>query len=137
MSILEFNKASYGPLKPVAYYNNGDSYFANGSAGYLPNLYINVGVIGNVGTYANATTDRTYSGGSYYGVMDLTGNAVEPCVKLNYLNFNGLNGNGILSVSGNSDVDNWDANMIIGVDQMSEILYNYNSIGFRYVRSAE
>jgi len=124
MSILEFNKASYGPL-PVL--NLIPAYFD-----------VDAPELNNVGSNATSTSSATESGGSYYGVMDLTGNAIEPCVSLNFFNFNELNGNGVLSITGNSDNVNWDSNMIIGVDrQISQGVNGYNFSGFRYVRSAE
>lgn len=54
------------------------------------------------GYAADAISDRKLSGGSYYGVMDLSGNLWEPCVTTSNAagrSFKGNVGDGILSVT--------------------------------------
>jgi hypothetical protein len=139
MSFFEFNKASYGPLQLVPFNN---FYPAWGSAvwpcGSFNNCFNNIA--GNVGYLANSNSTRLSSGASYYGVMELTGSASEPIVKLNYSNFSNTNGNGVLTSSGNADVSNWTSSgMLLFVDTHNEGggSYNTSNSGFRYVRSAE
>jgi len=151
MSILEFNKASYGPFQPV--YNNaiGESYnrWINGFPAWSDAYSTSISVSeyngnympSNVGSRANSTSTRIQAGASYYGIMDLTGNAIEPVVRLSYSNFSNQNGNGTLPASGNAyGIANWNTGMLIFIDQVSTIAGNgrYQSLqGFRYVRSAE
>ena len=58
--------------------------------------------------------NREETGGSYYGIMELTGNLYERCVTVGTAqgrNFTGLHGNGIISSStGNGTVPNWPNN---------------------------
>ena len=64
------------------------------------------------GFAATGITNRAEAGCSYYGVMELTGNVVEPYISL-YSNvvfsatFNKTNGNGELSNEGFQDVSTW------------------------------
>ena len=142
MSFLEFNKASYGPLQPV----NLSSYPAG--SGFPDSFWsqspeTSWQVIGatahNAGLFANSTTTRTQAGASYYGILELTGSATEPLVKLNYTSFTNANGNGVLSSSGTTDISLWNATeMMIFVDQHPAYYgYSFDNRGFRYVRSAE
>jgi hypothetical protein len=136
MTFTEFNKASYGPQQAGQGYAWGNS--------ELPSGYYTT-IATNVGYLATSTSTRTGpygngSGSSYYGVMELTGSATEPIVRLNFTAFNSLNGNGILTSSGITDVNTWNSNEMIGfVD--CDMSYgdgaNIFNRGFRYVRSAE
>jgi hypothetical protein len=157
MTLLEFNKVSYGPLQPVYYLNNcylsyyilsGYPAWGSASAGGC-NYASNGATLANVGSFATATSTRVQAGASYYGVLDLTGNAHEPVVKMNYFTFQNSNGNGVLASNGNADVSNWNSTtMTMYIDM---ICNGYNSplhpsclqvflatkYGFRYVRSVE
>ena len=153
ITLLEFNKASYGPIKPE-YYQSGCSggiiiqgYPSWGSSsGGGCNYGVNQLLV-NVGSFATATSTRVESGASYYGVLDLTGNAHEPVVKMNYFNFQNTNGNGVLTTDGDADVSNWNSTeMITYIDMICNGFFMYNcgvnvfspaKYGFRYVRSAE
>lgn len=135
MTILEFNKASYGPQQPVLFSRNG-TYPAWGSNAIPDDVYNSLtNKIQDVGYYASKSNyDRTTSGASYYGILDLTGNTMEPVVQLTRYNFKNLNGDGIISANGSADVPEWSKNMIIYIDQ----LYRNNVfLGYRYVRSAD
>jgi len=134
ISFTEFNKASYGPLQPV-FSNNGAIYPAYGS----PDNPGNLNSIKNVGSYATSTTGRGLSGASYYGILDMTGNAREPVVKLNYYSFTSQNGNGALNSEGNHDISSWSASsMLIFIDQVNNgINFSPTTWGFRFCRSAE
>lgn len=63
-----------------------------------------------VGIFATDVTDRTSSGASYYGVMDMTGNLWERPVSVGSVTgrlFTGLHGDGLIDASGNANVLNW------------------------------
>jgi hypothetical protein len=150
ISFLEINKASYGPLQPV-FYEEGTG--CSGPCSPFPILskygYPTSGngniVIGlnNVGSLSNSNTNRAQSGASYYGIMDLTGNAKEPIVSLSYLNYNNSNGDGLLSVNGLFNNNLWNVNMLKHFEfsktaQGCNTSSNWTTeLGFRYVRSAE
>jgi formylglycine-generating enzyme required for sulfatase activity len=77
---------------------------------------INVGgsynVPSRVGLFARATgSTRALGGGTYYGVMDMGGNAAEICINTvgaSGLAFDGsLHGDGYLAASGASNISNW------------------------------
>ncbi len=140
ISFTEFNKASYGPMKPVL--SNGYWLYPawgtdNQSSGH------SIDSVRNVGIYATSTSGRSSSGASYYGLMDLTGNAREPVVDLNFLTFSIQNGNGSISDLGFHDVEIWSLeNMIVYVDQIKSNAgfstdFSFAFRGFRYCRSAE
>ncbi len=128
MSILEFNKAWNGPRINYEYDYNYFNYMGSSDSQLI-----------NVGYYATPDSGSLNSGGSYFGIMDFAGNAMEPCVTLKKYTFTNTNGNGVLGVTGATDIATWSTSMIIYVDKY---YYNYfNSTltygGFRYVRSAE
>jgi hypothetical protein len=144
MSFLEFNKASYGPNQPIASSQTCSGcwvmflYPASNSINW-GNSLIDVGYF--AGFYPNPT--RGTSGASYYGILELTGNAHEPTVKLSSFNFNS-NGNGTLSTNGTSDVNNWPSGCIDFIDEIRNVpcsgcttLFTTSKYGFRYVRSTE
>jgi len=140
MSLLEFNKASYGPFKPKLVNGtcSGSVYPASGNVvGQYSNSTCNP-VINNVGYLAYSTSSREEAGASYFGIMDLTGvNVAEPVVKLNYYNFGNQNGNGVLGSTGVSDISNWNAiGMLLFIEQWRNV-YGSGFYGFRYVRSEE
>ena len=143
MSFLEFNKASYGPLQPI--YNQSFGYNCC-NHGYVAWGTSNTGPVNfastatTVGYAAGATSSRAYAGASYFGILELTGSATEPVVKMNYTSFNTTNGNGFLLSTGISDISNWTTTgMIIFIDNhnVSSVSYRPTNYGFRYVRSAE
>jgi hypothetical protein len=142
MTFLEVNKASYGPLQPVYYTSDVSGYAAGGSEfdifSYDPVPYSTYFTeVRNVGSYANDSTTRAQSGASYYGLFDLTGNATELIIKLNYFQFNNTNGNGLLNINGTSDISNWSVESLVNYDQVDFFIVEGNRTGFRYVRSAE
>ena len=138
MSILEFNKATYGPFIPGLADSWRSGYTASGTAVGEFNNSNGQPVINNVGYLASSTSSRQETGASYYGIMDLTAvNTSEPVIKLNYFNYTNQNGNGVLGSTGVSDISNWTAtNTVLFIDQ-SEYVYGTGFYGFRYVRSAE
>ena len=140
MSLLEYNKATYGPFIPmrVIYDWRSDGYTASGNVVGQFNGSNGQQLINDVGYLANSTSSRGTAGASYFGIMDLTVvNTSEPVIKLNYFNYTNQNGNGVLGLTGVSDISNWTATgMVLFIDQ-SRYLYDSGFYGFRYVRSAE
>ena len=161
MTLLEFNKLSYGPLQPVYYEYcssglnicniKGFPAWGSSVAGGC-NYASNGASLANVGSFATTTSTRVQAGASYYGVLDLTGNAHEPVVKMNYFTFQNTNGNGVLASNGNADVNNWNSTtMTMYIDMIcsgasASLAATYpncyqvflaTKYGFRYVRSAE
>jgi hypothetical protein len=142
VSFLEFNKACYGPMKPI--WTNGVNGFAawgtdniDSSTGL--NTMQNSPFSSSVGFAATSASTRASSGASIYGIMDLTGSVKEPIVRLNYFSFNSSNGDGLLNINGTNNVSNWNSvGMILHIDQ-SVSFWSGNEFyfGFRYCRSAE
>lgn len=72
----------------------------------------NIGPIRS-GYAATTSSNRTQSGSSYYGIMELSGNVYEQCVGgagFNYSSFTTTNGNGVVSNIGLADVAGWPKN---------------------------
>ena len=151
MSCLEFNKASYGPLQPVSinYFGNSccnHGYVAWGSSNSGPDNFATTAT--EVGYADSPNSTKASAGASYFGILELTGSALEPVVRLISTSFTSSNGNGVLSSSGTSDIVSWlngfaydDPNaMMIFIDQHNDGAnqpYGSPNYGFRYVRSAE
>ncbi|MBK8712075.1 MAG: SUMF1/EgtB/PvdO family nonheme iron enzyme [Niastella sp.] len=112
------------------------------------------------GALATATSDRTQSGASFYGVMEMSGNALEltVCANNNGSTFTGNHGDGVLDAQSNANTPTWpsltnDYSMIIRggsfaspnfylqmCNRSGGVLYiSYSSvdIGGRGVRTAE
>jgi len=92
-------------------YNGSDWYIRGGS--YGTSTY---GALLEVGIFArDHSLSREATGGSYYGVMELSGNAWEMCVQINENNANpatpsgytGVWGDGLLSPMGLYNEPNW------------------------------
>jgi len=65
------------------------------------------------GAFAKTTTNRTQSGATYYGIMDMAGNLWEQCVGgggFDYSAFTTANGDGALTNTGRANVTGWPAN---------------------------
>jgi formylglycine-generating enzyme required for sulfatase activity len=65
------------------------------------------------GAFARTTTNRTQSGATYYGIMDMAGNCWEQCVGgggYDYSGFTSANGDGAISTTGRANVTGWPAN---------------------------
>jgi hypothetical protein len=63
------------------------------------------------GSFATATTTRSQSGATYYGIMEMGGNLSEQVVGggsgYDYSNFTTLNGDGVLGADGNANTLGW------------------------------
>jgi len=137
MTELEFEKASRGPVTPIA------NEYAWGTALVASNAYTlndagaaSEGIVANYSTDVNtgnasySTTDgaingplrvgifaahasntgRITAGASYYGIMEMSGNVWERTVTVGNAagrTFTGLHGDGILSTAGHANVPFW------------------------------
>lgn len=123
MTELEFEKTSRGPVIPVANeYAWGNTYIRNAQS-YTNPGNIDEGVTDNYsncsagslgpsrcGIYAKNTTDRTFSGATYYGAMEFSGNVLERAITVGRpagRSFLGNHGNGELSAIGDSNESSW------------------------------
>lgn len=139
MSELEFEKACRGSILPkpgeFAWGNAtiSSTVYSLINSGFSSERIINPEV--NIGNASYLTTDgsingplrngifaasatnntRQETGGSYYGVMELSGNLYERCVTVGTAqgrNFTGIHGNGIISsTTGNGTASNWPNNV--------------------------
>lgn len=124
---LEFEKACRGTLTSVA----GEYAWGTASvtravgisssgmlsevaSNTLANCRVNIstGLQGpiRVGSFARAATTRTQAGGSYYGIMELSGNVWERAITVGNAtgrSFTGTHGDGILSTTGDGNVSTW------------------------------
>jgi len=138
MSELEFEKACRGPVNakagefawgsaniasdPYSLFNSGFSseFISNlaqntGNALYSQtnNGAFNGPLRNGIFAASAVNKSREETGGSYYGVMELSGNLYERCVSVGNVqgrNFTGIHGNGIISSAGNGTAFNWPAN---------------------------
>lgn len=126
---LEFEKACRGPEYPVprgfawgtanvidantivqdGTENEGVTETATATAGLASHGYSGLDGPLRAGFGGHATSNRLQIGGSYYGVLELSGNVWELCVNvtLEGLNYDGKLGDGTLDITGQADVANW------------------------------
>lgn len=135
MTELEFEKACRGPLPPVAnefawgsaniYAGGAYTLAADGTASEsISNPAANTGNAGytttassfngplRCGIFAASAINKTReeTGGSYYGIMELSGNLYERAVSVGRSDgrsFDGRHGDGELDLNGNANVTNW------------------------------
>ena len=153
MSELEFEKSARGPVLPVkgeyvwgstdvvaTSSISGQENGAEQNATLLANAnYANSTLSGGdsangaeyqngalrTGIFATSDSTRVLAGGSYYGLLDLSGNVAERVVTIGNssgLNFDGTNGDGVLSTvtgyEGNANQQSWpgiDADLTKGI----------------------
>lgn len=132
MTEFEFEKACRGPLIPVlGEYAWGTTDLAPINIGsrtnrLLPNEIINTTPFGpvnvggqfwRVGITATSSSDRVRAAATYFGIMDMTGNANERCIggwNWDYSAFTTINGDGNIDSDGFANVANWP--LIKGLD---------------------
>ncbi|MFM9021153.1 MAG: SUMF1/EgtB/PvdO family nonheme iron enzyme, partial [Sediminibacterium sp.] len=133
MTELEYEKACRGTLNPVinefawgnTTYISLSSILTGGQASEssspananMHNSGMNGGPV-RTGIFATSTSNRSASGASYYGIMDLSGNVWEQVISIannNCRNFTGLVGDGVLDNSGDSNVTLWPVGTDIGL----------------------
>jgi hypothetical protein len=82
----------------------------SGNASYYETIYSAIFGPLRVGSFATSLSDRTVSGATYYGIMEMSGNVWERPVTLGNVagrSFTGLHGDGILNASGDATVNFW------------------------------
>jgi hypothetical protein len=100
--------------------NNGNYYWAQWGETATWNIYDGAcrnwednGPIRS-GFAATANSNRSQSGATYYGIMEMAGNVSEQCVGggagYDYSTFSTTNGNGVLTNAGLADVTGWPLN---------------------------
>ncbi len=127
MTEFEYEKSCRGPLTPVmAEYAWGNTNItgATGIANQglsnesVSNMNANCtynnafGVQGplRTGVYAQGSSSRQNSGGTYYGIMEMSGNLWEYCIKVGNMqgrNFSGTHGDGELNAAGYKTNADW------------------------------
>jgi formylglycine-generating enzyme required for sulfatase activity len=125
MTEFEFEKACRGPLTPVAneypwgsttinMVQVGSNYSdPNANSGIVEGPCFYGGWDGSPqrpGAFAKSTTNRTQSGATYYGIMDMAGNVSEQCIGgsgYDYSGFTNSNGDGVLSATGYANTTGW------------------------------
>ncbi|XOV92171.1 MAG: formylglycine-generating enzyme family protein [Bacteroidota bacterium] len=88
--------------------NTGNAFYTavNNSIGQGP---VRVGIF--AASVANKTREET--GGTFYGIMEMSGNLPEVCIPIgtsNARNYTGIHGDGELTTGGESDVTGWPSN---------------------------
>ncbi len=121
---LEFEKACRGPQMYVGgEYAWGTTTMTNltshtgtlGSGTEMPvpdtaNVMSYVDTFTRVGIFATPDSDRQKSGAGYWGNLDLSGNVFERIITIGYATgraFSGKHGDGMLTVGGHADVEDW------------------------------
>lgn len=150
MTELEYEKAANGPepqpyprfatgtyiVPPTGALANANTNSEKQTRTSLTTNYINVSdalLAGPLrgGYAADANSDRKLSGGSYYGVMDLSGNLWEYCVTTANAagrSFRGNVGDGILSIpEGRANQNSWPGiqNTLTTTNTSGEVLKDY------------
>lgn len=128
MTEFEYEKACRGPLNTIANeYPWGSttitarteaSDWTNPNSNYTivdgPCFYCCWdGISQRPGLFARATTNRSQSGATYYGILDMAGNLSEQCVGgagYDYSSFTNANGDGVLSATGIANTTGWPIN---------------------------
>lgn len=127
MTELEFEKACRGDQIPLAnefawgaeptvsatgITNGGSNSETASNSTANVNLFDQANVAGmmRAGAFATGTSSRAQSGASYWGIMELSGNAFERAVTVGNVagrSYTGIHGNGNLLSDGRADVNYW------------------------------
>ena len=129
MTEFEFEKACRGTLAAIPYeypwgsttltlVNNWVNANNSTSEGPTPGGegYCNYSwVVGlRCGSFANAFTNRSQAGATYYGILEMAGNVNEQCVgggsSFDYSSFTTVNGDGLVSTTGYANTVGWPVN---------------------------
>lgn len=86
-------------------YGNSNETWASGNANYANGP----GLLMRCGALATASSNREQSGATFYGIMEMSGNAAELCVYAGTEGrmFTGNHGDGILSATAEANEANW------------------------------
>ena len=119
MTELEFEKINRGPVLPrtgeFAWGGRFPSNAANmqfewtGRETMGGNFRPIAGTPIRVGAFADNSTNREQSGGSFYGVMNMSDNVWERVISLagGSIFFDGTHGDGVLATNGDANVGSW------------------------------
>ena len=125
MTEFEFEKACRGPLPTVAneypWGSTAISARTEASDWTNPNSNYTIvdgpcfyccwdGISQRPGLFARSTTNRSQSGATYYGILDMAGNLYEQCIGgagFDYSGFTNANGDGYLSATGTANTTGW------------------------------
>ena len=143
MSALEYEKACRGPLQPVInefawgtsnsteIYTNPDIDLNGINESYSVNVNGPFALTTDpvrCGAFAKASgSNRLNSGGTYYGAMEMSGNANE--FVLVDQTFLGQNGDGKISITGEHNTNGWGSTIHVKTTTVSTTGYNQNSNG--------
>ncbi len=141
MTEMEFEKACRGPLTPVvneyawgtATYKAITNFFGTDGSGTETALpadancsFANMGPV-RCGIFATATSGRTASGASYWGIMEMSGCLWERPVTVGNTTgraFTGALGDGKLSAAGDANADCWPGTDAIGAGHRGGYWYD-------------
>ena len=128
MTEFEFEKACRGTVTPIPNeypwgntlitsnnsWNSGNTINETPSTTGEGNCCYAWGNFLRCGCFASSVTNRSQSGATYYGILDMGGNAFEQCIGggngYDYSTFTTINGDGALTSIGNANVANWPSN---------------------------
>jgi len=130
MTEFEYEKACRGPVTPVLneyawgttdiyslnwYYDRDNKLTKEEVLNRFPLGATNIGsnMFFRVGVAATGNSDRVHAGATYYGILDMTGNAYERCIgnrNYDYSAFTTLNGDGNIDANGFANVTGWPLN---------------------------
>lgn len=130
MTEFEYEKACRGTTEPVVNGYPWGNTIINTSSGGMNNLNTSTETMSIVndglchfnwnggpirsGFAATSKSNRSQSGATYYGIMEMAGNVFEQCVGggsgYNYAGFTTINGDGSLTNNGLANVNGWPTN---------------------------
>ena len=129
MTEFEFEKACRGTLAPIpyeypwgsttlcpsnSYVNINQISESNNPPAEGACYYINWNGVHRCGFAATVYTNRSQSGATYYGIMEMAGNMYEQCVGggsgYDYSSFTTVNGDGLVSTTGYANTVGWPVN---------------------------
>ncbi len=153
-----FAFADWSGLRPMSFWelhkaHNGNQGYSQ-NISYLKQLYqdgysvyytglINVASADGSKLTSNYSLRFTKWSTSNFGITELVGNAIEPVMAASDFSFTSTNGDGVIQLEdiyNNGDKmlkTNWNNNKVIYSEFYNQMFPNNNSLGFRYVRSAE
>ncbi len=101
-----WGNTSIAPTTGVTNFGLATELANNGNANYQGSYGLQL----RSGIYATASSNRTSSGGSFNGIMEMSGNVAEFAISVGSTaarSFTGLHGDGNVDLNGGADVANW------------------------------
>jgi formylglycine-generating enzyme required for sulfatase activity len=149
MTEMEFEKACRGPIAPVQREYAWGTNLRNQMGASVSNpgtiteeLGVNYSVTVGTGNYISgyepyrggnlasnsSNSGRITSGGTYYGIMEMTGNVGEYCVDIRNTTFTGSHGDGTINTSGISTYSDWNSSFGTHFIAKSSILNGFSNL---------